>query len=260
MTKNSWVFLNGYFYPEHRAYISITDRGFLFGEGVFTTIRVTNGRCEFLSEHLYRLKAQCRQLALSYQFIDVDWIDQLIALQQATSGTWRLKIIITAQTLLLTLHPFSSLANHPCHLCLFPFPLESPLAHLKTLSYLDRLIAKQYAKQQRADSAVICNKEKVMLEAAHANVFWFIDQRCFIPDPILPYLYGILIQSLSPYLPHPIVFVKSRLDELPAYANIYMCNTLHHLRPVLSIQGHLFSRNLAQERQLNSLIAEICFQ
>ena len=47
------------------AFVPISDRGFLFGEGMFTTIRVSEGKCELLPCHLRRLQQQAKALELS---------------------------------------------------------------------------------------------------------------------------------------------------------------------------------------------------
>src|SRR5689334_20578438 len=49
------VFLNGQFVPETQAVVPVNDRGFLYGDGLFETVRVVNGRPFRLAEHLERL-------------------------------------------------------------------------------------------------------------------------------------------------------------------------------------------------------------
>ena len=49
------VFLNGQFVPEAQALIPVSDRGFLYGDGLFETLRVVNGRPFRLAQHLERM-------------------------------------------------------------------------------------------------------------------------------------------------------------------------------------------------------------
>src|SRR5262245_61506391 len=58
------AFLNGQFLPEEQAVVSISDRGFLYGDGVFETIRVRNGRPLWWERHLERLQRGVRVLKL----------------------------------------------------------------------------------------------------------------------------------------------------------------------------------------------------
>ena len=69
MAPDRWVFLNGDFLPEKQAKVSINDRGFLFGDGIFTTMRVHAGVCELYNGHLRRLEAQAEAL----DFIFLPW-------------------------------------------------------------------------------------------------------------------------------------------------------------------------------------------
>jgi hypothetical protein len=56
-----YIFLNDRLVPAEEAQISVNDRGFLYGDGFFETIRAQNGRILFLAEHLARLEASTRQ-------------------------------------------------------------------------------------------------------------------------------------------------------------------------------------------------------
>ncbi|HEX4644553.1 MAG TPA: aminotransferase class IV, partial [Verrucomicrobiae bacterium] len=53
---NSFVFLNGQFVPEEQAVVSVFDRGFLYGDGLFEALRVYNGQPFRWTQHLERLQ------------------------------------------------------------------------------------------------------------------------------------------------------------------------------------------------------------
>jgi branched-subunit amino acid aminotransferase/4-amino-4-deoxychorismate lyase len=59
------VYLNGKFIPESKAVIPITDHGFLYGDGVYETIRVYKGKPFLLSRHLLRLNDSLRGIQRS---------------------------------------------------------------------------------------------------------------------------------------------------------------------------------------------------
>ena len=50
-----FVFLNGQILSESKAHLSIWDRGFLLGDGIFETVRLRNGDLEYFREHYQRL-------------------------------------------------------------------------------------------------------------------------------------------------------------------------------------------------------------
>lgn len=263
----SWVFLNGRFCLEEQASISVADRGFLFGDGIFTTIRVHQGKCEFLQSHLQRLRYQAEFLKFHFHVEQWDWISEFIQRQAASTGTWRLKIIATVKeeqeireigNLFATLNLYPGKPFDPCSLCLFPQPLESPLASIKSLSYLDHLYVRKFAQQGGFADAVTQTREGFLLETGCSNLFWIDQGKCWIPDPQLPYLKGVFLQSILPYLElvFPVEWIKATMEQIPATASVYICNSLTHVRPVLSIDERIFPCHEERERSLQKVILQ----
>ena len=62
--KPNTIYINGRFTPENQAVISPLDPGFLFGDGLFETIRTNHGQPFQLEEHLTRLRRGLQKLAL----------------------------------------------------------------------------------------------------------------------------------------------------------------------------------------------------
>ena len=73
--------------------ISLEDRGFSYGDGLFETIAVRDGKCRFLDAHLKRLQAGCSRLGLNEQPTDTLATELIKAIANGTYGT--AKIIIT---------------------------------------------------------------------------------------------------------------------------------------------------------------------
>ena len=246
-----WVFLNGNFSLESLAAIPITDRGFLYGEGIFTTIRVQQGRCELIKGHLERLQRQAEALHFYLPPLELDWIQELIQRNKAWESTWRLKIIVTAGgittrtvgNVLATLHPYQSHSSESCTLCLFPHPFESPSSHVKSLSYLDHLYVRNYAHQRGYEDAITRTGDGILLETGCSNLFWIDQGACWIPDQQLPYLKGVFLQALLPHLSLPVYFVRATIDKISPNASVYTCNALTHVRSVTSIDQNSFSCN-----------------
>jgi len=261
-----WVFLNGSFYLEKEASIPVTDRGFLFGDGIFTTIRADQGKCEFLKAHLSRLRDHAAMLELEMNIDDkrlCGWISELIEKQKAWDGVWRLKVIITVREeglrreqglVLLTLQPYEEMKGKPCSLCVYPYPTETPFSRIKSLSYLSNLSIGTYARKKGCDDAVAISHEGFILETGRSNLFWVDGGKCWIPDPSLPILKGIFLHSILPCLPYPIEPVKAKLEEIPLSANVFVCNSLSHVRPVVSVEGKVYQRNSKVEAALEKAI------
>lgn len=258
--NEKWVFLNGNFCFEKEAVIPITDRGFLFGEGIFTSIRIHQGQCELFKSHLQRLQQQAEVLNFDWNPTNWDWIVELIQRNDAGQGIWCLKILATKEertfgNVLATLNPYEGTFG-PCTLSLFPYPLESPLAHVKSLSYLDHLYVRSYAQRLGHVDAITQTRDGILLETGCSNFFWIDQGKCWIPDPQLPYLKGVFLQAILSHLSLPIQAIRATIDEVPTSASIYICNALTHIRPVLSIDQRSFKRNPDWEGLLQKATAQ----
>lgn len=258
----NWVFLNGQFVLEKEAFIPITDRGFLFGDGVFTTIRVWEGQLECWQVHLERLKKSCLQLNLFYPSIELAWVRKLVHLNQAFQGIWRLKIILTGGSspslrlpqrkgqLLMTLNPVSDQSTLPCQLCLYPYTIERPLSSLKSLAYLDRLLIAEYAKEKGYQDALVVSSDKKPLETSFSNLIWFDEKGGWIPAQSHSYLSGIFLNTIMKNLSYPIHFFDGTVEEIPSNAFLYLCNTIYPLRAVIGLEERRWKQDDRLEREL----------
>ena len=73
-----FININGKFYTEKNAKVSVLDRGFLYGDGVFETMRVYNGRIFALNEHLMRLRHSASTILLIIQRTDKEIKNELL--------------------------------------------------------------------------------------------------------------------------------------------------------------------------------------
>src|SRR5665213_1097209 len=138
----SFVFIDNKFVAEDEARVPVTDRGFLFGDGVFTSLRVNNGRVECYQAHLERLRKHCEILQIIPPKINTEDIVELFKLNKAHEGIWKFKIIVTggeyddglalvlrpAGQLIMLLKPYDGTYQASYRLCLYPNPLVHPLA------------------------------------------------------------------------------------------------------------------------------------
>lgn len=268
------VYLNGDFLPESNAFIPVTDRGFLFGDGIFTTLKVNEGHPEFLEQHLQRLEQQCSQLAIVAQKFSTEIIHELIIKNHAQQGAWKLKIIVSGGAdgfdvekrapgqLLITLKPYLAQAS-PCRLTSYPHPICHPLAKVKSLSYLDRLWIADYALKHGFDDVLVRDHHGIVLETAFANLFWRVGENLFFPDSSLPLMQGVTLQVLlvaagnvGLHL-HPI---QAKLQDIPPEAQLYLCNSLKGIVPVIAIDSKKINRDEAFENTLQEIYTEsLCF-
>lgn len=199
------VFLNGQFVPEEKATVSVFDRGFLYGDGLFETLRVSNGKPFRWWQHMERLRQGGDFLGIkipcSCKLLERH-AAELIAQNQLPEALLRISVSrgvgrrgyspagAKEPTLVMTLHSAPGAATQPWRLktASFRLPAGERLAQFKTANKLAQVLARAEADAAGADEAVLCNTAGFVVEGASSNLFWFEDGRVCTP----PLASGIL--------------------------------------------------------------------
>ncbi len=244
------VYFEGAFMPEAEAKIPVTDRGFLFGDGAYATIQVRDGQPSFLETHLVRLEEQCSAFGLHVPPIVPDIVRELIRLNHAEEGIWRLKIIVTGGDrpdyclperegrVLMTLVPYDPPPFKPLKIGIFPHPFSLCHAYFKSLAHLNRFYVMEEARRQEMDDCLTLTEKGVVLEAAFGNIFWLIEDRLFTPSRSLPLYFGVTITKVleeAEARGYQVEEVEVRFEELPDEAAFFRTNSMGGVRPVCQI-------------------------
>lgn len=258
----SIVYFQDKFLPEDKVAIPLSDRGFLYGDALFTTIRVRNGHPECLAWHLERLQTQAELLKIALTTFDKTLVEELIRANSATTGTWRLKIIVTGGqghalhlssrvgNPLMFLAPYEP-GQETAALCFYPEAIARPLAKFKTLSLLDQLWVKDYAVKMACDDAIVTNQEGYLLETAFANLFWRQGKFFYTPSRELPLLSGIALRLVKKAVEQLGMKMEEVLvKEIPTHSQLYLCNSLMGIRPVVRVEQRAYSRDEDFEQKL----------
>jgi branched-chain amino acid aminotransferase len=184
------VFLNGKFVPEEKAVISVFDRGFLYGDGLFETIRVFNGKPFRWREHVERLRegAEFLGIKLPYSAEQLEEIaDKLIARNKMRDSILRITLSrgtglpgyspigAGKPTLAMSLRAAPKPKNPPVWKLVtssFRIPANDPLARFKTSNKLPQVLARAEADEAGADEALLLNTDGYVAEGTSSNVFW----------------------------------------------------------------------------------------
>ena len=194
------IFLNGRFVPEAEAVIPVNDRGFMYGDGLFETIRIVNRRPFRLAQHLERMTRGADFLKIKSPFPPKElqrFVEQLIEANEMPEAILRLTLTRGAgergyapkaegnPTVVMTLHPAPATEN-PIHWSLitssFRVLAADPLSSFKTLCKLTHVMAREEAARKGADEALLINTNGEVAETASGNIFWiYNDQICTTP-------------------------------------------------------------------------------
>ena len=212
------VYLNGEIVDEADARLPLRDRGVLFGDGLFETVRAYGGRPFRLDRHLARLEKGCEALRLRLS-LDGEEVERAIGSLyrlNVVEGDAYVRITVTGgffdgnRNLERRLPPNLFILVEPYH----GYPEESyrrglrlvlagarrnstsPLSRLKSNNYLEALIAKQEARDRGADEALFLNERGEVAEAASANIFWAKGGTLFTPAEECGILAGITREAV----------------------------------------------------------------
>lgn len=183
-----WIFLNGELVEQPLAKVSALDQGLLYGYGLFETMRSYAGRVFRLEEHHRRLCEGAARLALAAP-ITLPHLKAAIdaLLERNGLSDAYVRLTVTAGTLAglgeqrpQVLLYVSALMEYPEELyrrgmaaVISPIRRNetSPLSRIKSLNYLDNLLAREEARQQGADEAILLNSRGAVAEGSASNLF-----------------------------------------------------------------------------------------
>ncbi len=230
------IYLDGRFMREEEATIPISDRGFLFGDGLFTTLKVEGGRALWFADHLRKLHEQAERFHILLPSLHESTLDELIERNGMMEG--KVKIIVTGGD-----SKELGLPKRKGRLLMIPGPLpqypkiltlrvySAPLFPGKMLSYLPRLFLAEQAKP--CDDCLLLNSRGEILETAFGNLFWIIDGEIFTPNPTcLPIYFGVAMERMA--AEKRVHFVSATLEDLPPSAELYRVNALASCRASVS--------------------------
>jgi branched-chain amino acid aminotransferase group I len=208
-----WIYVNGELIERESAAVSALDRALLYGYGLFETMRSYGGRVFRLRQHHRRLceGASLLGIAVPLSLHDLaDAVEAVLARNELTDAYLRLT---------LTAGPAPPHATGPQTVALFARPLAdypeelyhrgmaavvgdvrrnetSPLSRVKSLNYLDNLLAREAARRAGADEAILLNTRGFVAEGGASNVFLLIDGRLLTPSVESGALPGITRQAV----------------------------------------------------------------
>lgn len=258
------LYLNGLVLAEEEAVLPVQDRGVLFGDGLFETVRVYSGRPFRLARHLDRLRLGCEILHIALPTEDSEIEMAIIHLYRENVGAGDAYVRVT-----LTGGAYDGGKRldrpGPPNLFIIVKPYEgypeeyyrqgmrlvvanarrnssSPLTRIKCNNYLDTLMAKQEAWDRGADDAVFLNEQGHITEASTANIFWVRRGSVFTPEVgcgLLPGITREAVQELCEQLGLHGLEGRYLLPELCGADEAFLTVSTGEIVPVASVDGHV---------------------
>ena len=252
------VFLNGEFLPESEAVVPVSDRGFLYGDGLFETLRIIRGRPFRLGQHLERLSRGSEFLKIKIPHTPKEI--QKFAEQLADKNGLKdavLRITLTRgsgergyspkgadqPTLVMTLHPappLDDLVEWALITSSYRIPASDPISSFKTTSKLLHVMARLEAEEKGANEALLINTNGEVAEATSGNLFWiYHDNVCTVPTGrgVLPGITRAIILEICQSMELETSKRVIKPEALRNSQGIFISQSVLGIVPVTSFDG-----------------------
>jgi branched-chain amino acid aminotransferase len=262
--KELVVYIDGKFYPKAQAKISVFDHGLLYGDGVFEGIRAYDGLVFRLIEHIERLYRSAKMIMLTIP-IEEDEMEQIVlrTLRKNNLQESYVRLIVTRGVGDLGLNPKK--CPKPTIICITDTislmegkeengitamitwvrrnPVDATSHEIKSLNYLNSILAKIEANIAGFDEAICLDKNGFVCEGVGENIFIINgDLELVTPPTCTGALEGITAKAairIVEKLGHKVIIRNVTPFELFTAKEIFLTGTAAEIAPVVKINGRL---------------------
>lgn len=255
------VYLNGEFLPSDRATISVDDRGFLFGDGVYEVTRVLQGRAVEPGRHRQRLERGLGELAIGMTTAELDALDdvadRLIRENGLADADAMVYLQITRGAAFPRTHQFPPAGTRPTvYLSAAPVPDRAELrtrgataitvpdvrwarCDLKTVNLLPNALARQQATAAGVYEALFV-RDGVLLEGSQTNFFALIDGELRTAPHTNYILRGVTRDVVLEVARSAGLHVREfpiLIGEIPRATELFVTSTTSDVMPIVRLDG-----------------------
>jgi branched-chain amino acid aminotransferase len=260
------IYLNGQLTPRSKASLSPFDHGFLYGYGLFETMRAYKGHIFRLDYHLARLRRSAQSLGLTHSSLNI--VKGKQSLETACMETLeanklknaRLRltvsagegdmtpdprtcsnptVLVTAQNI-ITLSPEKYKSGFKAALSSLRRNSQSPLSRLKSTCYMENILARMAAKAAGCDEAILLNEQGYLAEGSTTNIFLMNNRELITPSlesGVLPGITREAVLEIASASNIKTVERQVELKELIEAEEAFVTNSILELMPLVSVEG-----------------------
>ena len=238
--------------------IPIDDRGLLLGDGLFETVLFKAGEPVLWDAHLERLGRGCAALGLPMPDAKRLRAEAHKAITERRLGSARAAVRLTwtagsggrgltrpepPTPRLIVSAAASPRPDSPVAVVVSTIRrnARSPSARLKTLAYVDNVLARREAEAAGADEALLLNTAGHMACATAANLFWITEGRLYTPSLSCGVLDGIMRAQVLAAA--PVEEVRANLDTVLKAEAAFLTNSLIGIRTIKVMAGRFLRRH-----------------
>jgi branched-chain amino acid aminotransferase len=254
------VYIDGVYYPKSKATVSVFDHGLLYGDGVFEGIRAYNGIVFRLKEHISRLYRSAHALMLKIPLTEEEMIQAVVeTLRKNSMRDAYIRLVVTRGVGDLGLDPrkcpkpsviiitdtisiMSSEAKEKGITAVITWvrrhPVDTTTHEIKSLNYLNSVLAKMEATAYGADEAIGLDKSGLISEGVGENLFMVKDGKIFTPPSSTGALAGItakLAREFAQKLGYTVVEANITPFQLFTADEVFFTGTAAEVVPIREV-------------------------
>jgi len=279
------VFLNDKLVDVQEARVPAADSGFLYGAGLFETMRSRNGVVFRLEDHVERLFRSATQLSINHDYDKKSLTEAVYELLSANDLTEaRLRLTLTngpvgenveeAQpTLLITATPLQLYPPEYYQtgvmvmLCPYRQNSTDPICGHKTTNYYPRLLALNLARRNQAAEALWFTNDNRLAEGCVSNVFLVKNSILHTPalgTPVLPGIARKAVCQIAERRSIELIEKDLHIDDVLEADEIFLTNVVMEVLPVIQVEKHTIGQGKvgpvtqALRRRFTETIEEEC--
>ncbi len=254
------VYLDGHFIPQEEARVSVFDHGFLYGDGIYETMRAYEGRLFLLKQHLARLKRSANAISLKLP-LPLDKIsealNETLVVNKLREAYVRLHVsrgpgeigldpaLCAAPTMVIVAKPFldypAAYFERGLRVAIVKTRRNHPLAmnpSIKGTNFLNNILAKIEAVKAKAIEGIMLNWQGHVAEGTISNIFAVRKGILYTPHTDTGILEGVtrdLVLRLARRKKIPVKEVLLSPKALLAADECFITNTTMEVMPVTTI-------------------------
>jgi 4-amino-4-deoxychorismate lyase len=257
--------------------INVSDRGLQYGDGLFETIEVLQGKPVFFKEHLQRLTGGC--VRLKFPPPDINQLYREVEQVCAHADNAVLKIIVTRgqggrgyrqpdtiqPTRIISLHPFP---DYPASyrqqgvaaiFCQTRLGINTSLAGIKHLNRLEQVLARAELSDQDIQEGIMLDNNDHVIEGTMSNLFYVKNSNIYTSPIVLAGVAGVMreiIIKIIREIGHKLTVQNYGKAELLNADECFFCNALIGIWPIRQIEQTSFTKGSISTR-LQGAIEEL---
>jgi branched-chain amino acid aminotransferase len=254
------VYLNGLLVPRSRARISVSDHGFLYGYGLFETMRAYNGQIFLLDRHIKRLTASAEIIGLAQKLSGIDLGKACMDTLKANNfKDARVRLTVTngelnalpwtdpggKPTVVVTAQPYTPFSEEKYSegfkvgIASVRRCRQSVVASMKSINYLASVMARMEAAAHGLDEALLLNDDGYIAEGGGCNVFFVKSSSLVTPSldsGILPGVTREVVMELADSLGIGVTEGTVGLGIIKRCDEAFMTNAMIEVMPLAAVR------------------------